>query len=83
MTNNMKAMELNDEQLALVSGGHDHSGSNNSGNVVNNWQSTSTWSSTDISKSHIDDSSIGNVGANNVNLVWQSTYTKKVYPIFG
>lgn len=81
MTNNMKAMELSDEQLALVSGGH--GGSNNSGNVVNNWQNTSVWSDTDINNNCIYKSSVGNVNANNVNLVWQSTYTKKVYPIFG
>jgi hypothetical protein len=70
MTNNMKAMELNDEQLAIVTGG-DGSNSGNQANVLQEAEAQSyvaTWAN------NISYSNIGNAVAINASFIRQKQF---------
>lgn len=80
MTNNMKAIELNDEQLALVAGGH--GGSYNQSNSANVWQNAESNSyvgaAAVVAGNNANDNYIGNSSASNYSSIWQKN-VKKIY----
>ncbi len=77
MTNNMKAMELSDEQLAVVTGGH--GGSYNQNNSANVWQSATAETnivSMPYGDSYINNNTIGGSVAYNDSYIWQKNEKK-------